>query len=397
MRGVLSYNENKVTSGNATCIAAENFGKAPNELTFHEKLNRFNNLLRWNQKVTTNTVHISLNFDPSEKLSRETLEQISTSYMNKIGFEHQPYLVYQHFDAAHPHLHIISTNVRSNAKAINLHNLGRLVSEPARKSIEKEFQLVQASSKTKKLSPGEPVASTYGKAETKRTIANVVGFVVTSYRYTSLPELNAALKQFNIIAHRGHEESIMFKKGGLVYSFIDQEGKPKGVSIKASSLHFKPTLKFIEKQFRLNEVLRQTSRQSVAQRISHALSGKPTLIEFQKRLHREMIYPVLRYAKDNRVFGITFVDKKNKVVFNGSDLFKQFGAKHIMDQLDLAPTSHKHDERKLSKHEPENSLLSIDAGSLLAPLITLAEAEEIYLPATPTAFKKKKRKRNRKL
>lgn len=68
-------------------------------MTFHLKLNRFLKLASLNENAKRNTVHISLNFDPSENHSKENLKQIAKVYMDKIGFGKQPYLVYQHYDA----------------------------------------------------------------------------------------------------------------------------------------------------------------------------------------------------------------------------------------------------------------------------------------------------------
>jgi hypothetical protein len=397
MRGALSYNENKVAVNAAQCIAAVNFGRQAQDLSFHEKLNRFTNLTRWNQKVRTNTLHISLNFDPSEQLSKETLERIACSYMQRIGFGDQPYLVYEHFDAAHPHLHIVSTNIQRNGKAINLHNLGRLRSEPARKEIEKEFKLVHASDKSRKAKTTTVSVSQYGKVETKRAIANAVGFVTRSYRYTSVAELNAVLRQFNIAAHQGSEGSIMFRKGGLVYSFIDENGKPKGIPIKASALHFKPTLKFLQKQFTLNEVLRKKGREGLAEKITVALSGKPTLTEFQNRLHVRNIIVVLRHAKDNRVFGMTFVDNSIKIVFNGSDLSKNLGAKAILERLQLkeeTATKPKSKERDLLVSEPLPT--GAMGGDMISMLSAVLVAEESDTTSNLHLFRKRKRRKRRK-
>jgi len=116
MRGALSYNENKISEGKAIGILASNFGKEFSELSLHEKLNRFQNLNRWNRKTKTNTVHISLNFAPGEKLSTDQLSKIASFYMSQIGFGNQPFLVYEHHDAAHPHVHILSTNIRSDGR-----------------------------------------------------------------------------------------------------------------------------------------------------------------------------------------------------------------------------------------------------------------------------------------
>ncbi|MGI8583448.1 MAG: relaxase/mobilization nuclease domain-containing protein [Chitinophagaceae bacterium] len=39
--------------------------------------------------------------------------------MDKIGFAEQPYLVYQHLDAGHPHIHIVTTNIQQSGKRIS--------------------------------------------------------------------------------------------------------------------------------------------------------------------------------------------------------------------------------------------------------------------------------------
>lgn len=52
--------------------------------------------------------------------------------MDKIGFGG---LVYQHHDAAHPHLHIVSTNIQEDGRRIGVHNLGNDQSEMTRKTI----------------------------------------------------------------------------------------------------------------------------------------------------------------------------------------------------------------------------------------------------------------------
>ena len=44
-------------------------------------------------------------------LNKEKLCAIAETYMKAIGFEKQPYLVYRHYDAGHPHIHIVSTNI----------------------------------------------------------------------------------------------------------------------------------------------------------------------------------------------------------------------------------------------------------------------------------------------
>ena len=132
----LNYNEQKVQKGMANCIHANGFLKEAEQLNFYDKLNRFEQLISLNKRAATNTVHISLNFGINENISKEKLIEIASTYMEKIGFGSQPYLVYQHLDAGHPHLHIVTTNIQNNGKRISLHNLGKNQSAKARKEIE---------------------------------------------------------------------------------------------------------------------------------------------------------------------------------------------------------------------------------------------------------------------
>ncbi|HZK98035.1 MAG TPA: relaxase/mobilization nuclease domain-containing protein [Prolixibacteraceae bacterium] len=107
------------------------------------KLNRFIKQLELNENVKRNSIHISLNFHLSEShLSEEKLLAIADAYMEKIGFGKQPYLVYQHHRVGHSHIHLVSIKVRPDGSLIDLNNIGRNQSEQARKSIKKEFGLV---------------------------------------------------------------------------------------------------------------------------------------------------------------------------------------------------------------------------------------------------------------
>ncbi len=219
LRNALNYNEHKVKQEVATCLAAVNYPKDVQDLTFYQKLNRLQNQDNLNVKTKVNSVHVSLNFDPSEKLSEDQLKEISESYLQKIGFESQPYLLYQHHDSGHPHVHIITTNIQADGKRIELPNLGKNQSEKARKEIEQSFGLVKAEDSKQRqaheLKPVHVQKVQYGKFETKRAITNVLNAVLHSYKYTSLPELNAVLQQYNVFADRGNENSRIFKNIGL--------------------------------------------------------------------------------------------------------------------------------------------------------------------------------------
>ena len=122
---ILNYNENKVKEGKAEFLSAVNYPIDTEKICYNQKLNLLLKQASLNENVTRNSVHISLNFDTSEKLSNDQLKEISERYMQKIGFGEQPYLVYQHFDAEHPHIHIVSLKVRADGTRIDTNNIGR--------------------------------------------------------------------------------------------------------------------------------------------------------------------------------------------------------------------------------------------------------------------------------
>jgi hypothetical protein len=290
-----------------------------------------------NTNVVRNSVHISLNFDPSEHHSKALLGEISQAYMDKIGFGDQPYLVYQHHDSGHPHIHIVSVKIEADGKRIETQNIGRNQSERARKEIEKEFYLVKADGRKQQqiqnLKPAM-VSANYGKVETKRAISNVLSGVIDKYKYTSIPELNAVLNQYNVAADRGSEDSRTFKKGGLHYRLMNDKGERVGVPIKASDFHQRPTLKYLKTKFETNEQLRQNDKLRIKNAIDFTLYGKQnvTLDRLINNLKRDGIDTVLRKNDTGLIYGITYVDHRSKSVFNGSMLGKNYSAKAIQER-----------------------------------------------------------------
>jgi len=405
--GALNYNENKVKSGDAECISENMFGCEPSDLSFSAKKKRFDQQMQHNQRSKTNVVHISLNFGMQEKLQKETLKSISDAYMDKIGFGNQPYLVYQHFDAAHSHVHILTTSIQDNGKRIPLHNMGRNQSEKARKEIEEMFNLVRAEGR-------EPVneqlldlrlleRAQYGKAETKQTISKIVRTITRSYKYTSIAELNAVLLQYNVVADRGKEGTIMHQRNGMLYSLVDRKGNRVGVPIKASSIYAKPTLANLEKQFKLNEALRKPLKKRLQDKIDQTFlnKGNPKLADFVKALQKENIQTVFRQNEAGRVYGVTFVDHQQRVVFNGSDLGKPYSAKAIMERLTEIPSSGPINQifskpAASDRRSDSEFVHSSSSSGIEQVLKDLTTADLNYQGADPALVRRKRKKRRRK-
>lgn len=404
---VLNYNEKKVQKGVAECIYAGNFLLDVKSLNFYQKLETFIHRTELNQRAKTNLLHISLNFHPSEKLSKEKLISISSLYIEKIGFADQPFLIYQHNDAGHPHIHIITTSIQENGKRINTFNIGKNQSEIARKEIEKQFNLIKASGRKcnieSRLRPLATQKMQYGFAETKRSITNVLDEVINHYKYTSIPELNAVLKLYNLIADRGTESGRIYKNRGLTYRILNNENKKIGVPIKASSIHSKPTLNYLEEKFIENEKARVPYKQKLKTAIDWSLSKKPSGIQdLIKQLQKEKISVVLHTNDKGFLYGITFIDHRTKSVFNGSDLGKPYSAAGIQQRLiiggekiELADQMGRENDLDIKdrKNQPEGLHTSFKSKHLLPSLLN-NEKGQSRIPNDFLKKKKKRRKRN---
>lgn len=402
IRGILHYNENKVAEGSASLILASGFAGDIENMSLQNKIKRFQYLTELKHSVKTNALHITLNFDANEKIDNAKMQQIAIAYMELIGFGEQPFLVYRHNDVAHQHIHIATTSIQRNGQPISLHNIGREISEPARKQIEKDFKLVIATSKMYKpnsaIKPISPEIINYGQIPTKRAISNVVNAVVDSYKFTSVTELNAVLSQFNVIADRGSEDTEMFQKQGLQYALLDNSGNKIGVPIKASSFYSKPTLRNLEKRFDQNNEKRKLHKQDLIGRIDKVLNKfqSVTSSTLLLELDKQGIRLVFRKNNQGYIYGTTFIDNINKVIFNGSALGKSYSANAITELLknkDESKTYLKSSQKgetnfTLGNTQPKTYLEPISNTNYLNDLLGKTEND-----STPTVGKKKKKRR----
>lgn len=312
IRGALSYNERKVMKGDAELILASRFGCELDTLGFTKKLNRFEKLNSRSQKVKTNTLHLSINFSPADQVDTEMMQLVAADYMRQIGFGEQPYLVYRHNDTGHPHIHIVTSIIQPNGRAINVHNLGRQKSEPARKEIELEYGLIRAESVTRKNEvPG-----------INATLKNTVQEITSAYHFASLDELNAILKQFSILADAGRQGSRLREKGGLLYYRLDALGNKTGIPLKASAIHTKPTLANLVKKFEKERPKKEFYGKRAAKIIAEVFNKPGMLSEsrFKNPLERRKLQVDYQRDQEGKLTGLLIIDHFSKVVLNSDEI-----------------------------------------------------------------------------
>jgi len=196
--------------------------------------------------------------------------------------------------------------------------------------------VIAESSKQHEIFRSKPVNAAkvdYGKTETKRAIGNVLNKVIAEYQFASLPELNAVLGLYNIYADTGGEGTRVAEHEGLVFQILNEQGEKVGTPVKASLFQSKPTLKNLKVRFIEKAAKKDPLKARLKNTIDLALlPGRVDLVQLAAALKKEGIDMVIRQNKDGVIYGITYVDHRQKLVFNGSELGKGYSAKAILER-----------------------------------------------------------------
>jgi len=320
----LGYNEHKVTEGKARVIGAENFLKDHDQLSRKEITERFRRRTSLDERYYENGFHFSLNFGKQELLSDEKMVRLADRYMAGMGFEDEPYVTYRHTDSGHTHLHIVTVAVKADGNPIHIGRPQFRESHLLCRALEKEFSLEQPIAakpeQKEEFAADHAQRVIYGEPGLKRAISDVLNTVVVHYNYTSLDELNAILKEYNVMANPGKEGSRLREGGGLLYHALDENGKTVGKPLKSSGFLLKPTIKNLEEKFEQNQALREGPREHLSYAVEWALAGSTRDWKgFEQNLEREGVSTVITKNKegDERIF---FVDHKSRSSFEGKNL-----------------------------------------------------------------------------
>lgn len=110
----LSYMEKKVELGKGIMLDKSLYEEKPS-LYWKE----FKEIANLNERVTNKCLHISINLDPSEQAESSKLIEIGKEYLDKMGYSNCPYIIYQHNDTNHSHIHLILSSVDYDGKWVS--------------------------------------------------------------------------------------------------------------------------------------------------------------------------------------------------------------------------------------------------------------------------------------
>ncbi|MDX4973923.1 conjugal transfer protein MobB [Myroides odoratimimus] len=333
--GALSYNQLKVEKGQGIVLSTNNLPEPSNALNYIAQLYKhFEPYLFLNNKTEKVVRHISLNPNPNDKLSDDTLNGIAKEYMKEMGYKNQPYIVYKHSDIEREHIHIVTICTDLRGKKID-DKYDHLKSMKICRDIESKFNLTSSLKQTdKEFKQIKFTPVDYTKHNLKGQIASVIRYLPKYYNYDSLVSYNALLSLFNIRAERVENTYNEQVKYGLVYFALNEKGEKVSNPFKASLFGKNASYQELEKYFIKSKEKLKTSpnKANLKQTIEVALNTTYSQQEFKEELLNHGINVVFFQNKDNRIYGVTFIDHNSKSVYKGSQLSKELSANMLNEK-----------------------------------------------------------------
>jgi hypothetical protein len=136
-RGALNYNLQKVEKGIAKWLDTS-FAHATERAIMEEV--RMIRVMRPN--LAKYFYHTSVNFPPEENLSDERMKTIAKEYLEGMGFDQHQFAIFRHFDADHPHFHILVNRIGYDGSVV-VDSQDYKRSERVLRKLEKQYGLTK--------------------------------------------------------------------------------------------------------------------------------------------------------------------------------------------------------------------------------------------------------------
>lgn len=327
--GVLQYNRIKVEADQGEVLYMQGIPeRSDGRFGIEECTEAFGYYTALNPRVRKPVVHFSLNPSPEDRLSKEQLTQLAATFMERMGYGRQPYVVFLHEDIARRHMHIVSVRVDEQGRKIDHNNELRRAMTVCRE-LEHEYGLHVPGDGGVQAELDELHRVDYRLSDLKHRLRNVVMTLKQQYGFQSLAEFDTLLERYGVAAEevRGDVQGRPYR--GLVYHVLDEDGRRTGAAVKASRLGDFFGWKSLERKFEATKQSHQQHPETLdrtRRAIDRARSVSGSREEFADKLRAEGIDAVYRRNDGGRIYGVTFIDHATHQVLNGSRLGKEYAA-----------------------------------------------------------------------
>ncbi|WP_418422168.1 relaxase/mobilization nuclease domain-containing protein [Alistipes ihumii] len=354
--GVLLYNKLKVDARQAEALLCHNLPVTPTDgkIDAYKLTEAFRPWLEHPRAGLSKPVfHVSLNPHPDDRLDDFQLLEIAHRYMEEMGYGDQPYVVFRHRDIDREHLHIVSSRIQPDGRAVDYYRYKER-SVKATQRIEREFGLHPAVEGMQQ--PFEELRRVvYARGNLKAQINSVLWNLADRYRVGSPGEWNALLGLFGISAQECTGEIDGRPYAGMIYCALDERDRKVGKPVKASLLSAPVGYSQMQREYartkkwvRENRERLEPAREAIREAMNRARSAE----EFARLIRPAGLSVVFRRSEEHggRIYGATFIDHNEDLVINASKLDRAFSANRFHELFDAAE-----DERQTETTTPEKT------------------------------------------
>lgn len=360
-----------------------------------------------NNRYAQTNLHISLNFHENDILTDVAMMAYANEYMMKMGYSEVPYAVYRHLDKAHPHLHIVASQINSKGQKINdshLHYRSMGIS----RAMEKEHSLTSPKRKSEKKMIDQVSALnnyTSGNVSLSETLFSLIGDALNE-QPTSEDEFSMLLKDRGVVLLKNNGENI----NGYLYS-VDTEEEKYAPAIAGSQIDSSYIFDSIQNELNTNHALKEKYKKQVRAKLKAILNkidNPITLSSFELLLQKKgLVLTVKRRQSGDKlgeINGYLYKDLKTGIKYNSSELnvrLKDYENKVIDDQKTVQsinlPLSTSSEKKNIEKENIDENYTPDYIASLsnlldiLGP--SVGEAQEMD---SQKQQKKKRKRRNKK-
>lgn len=289
----VNYNTDKVEQGKGELVNVSNFGALQmlSELRPTDYINYFKAVSSANKRVAKPQFHAVISAKGKSTV-KEELTRIAHSWLSKMGYGKNPYLLVFHNDTKNNHIHAVSTRIDKAGKKISsayekLRAI-KMLRETLDQSVSSDINLVTAKILKYNFSTIAQLKLLFElKGFQARTDNDYLKIVSADGQETKLPltEVNKATS-----SHKGNQKRI-----GQVKQIIEKyKGKHSSTPVERESLH--------------------ANKQAPINRYGSDL-GDFLNAKFGIQL-------VFHYSSDHSPYGYTIIDHAEKNVFKGSEIMK---------------------------------------------------------------------------
>lgn len=329
LKNVLAYNFGKVKSGTASVILTSGLSvDERGETDLLRALADMENRLPSGIRTKKPVFHCSINPHPDDVLTSAQLQAIAKEYMERMGYENQPYIVFKHNDIAREHIHIVSLRVDSFGKKLPHAFEGRR-SKKITDELELKYGLIPSGNRKNRkedVTVKEVIPADINKGNVREQIAGVVRAVLKRYAFQSLGEMNLLLSRYNISVEEVRKEYKGKQYDGLVYAITDKDENKLMSPLHANKIGRGTGFSAVFSHFEKSKSVIKEKAPLLRNAIMEVMKTTPDKERFLAEMNARGIDVVLRENEQGRIYGITFISDGLGVVANGSRLGKGYSA-----------------------------------------------------------------------